>query len=53
MVAKSTTSDGGSSTFDSGGEVEGVTASLADFNKPVVPSPPASSEAKETMHMAS
>jgi hypothetical protein len=51
MVAESTTSDSDSSSSDSSGEVEGVTASLADFNRPVVPSPPAPSEAAETMYI--
>jgi len=51
MVAESTTSDSDSSSSDSSGEVEGVTASLADFNRPVVPSPPAPSEVQETMYI--
>ena len=51
MVAESTTSDSDSSSSDSSGEVEGVTASLADFNRPVVPSPPAPSEEAETMYI--
>ena len=29
--------------------MEGVTASLADFNRPVLPSPPAPSDVQETM----
>jgi hypothetical protein len=37
MVAEFTTSDSDSSPLDSSGEVEGVTASLADFNRQVVP----------------
>ena len=50
MVAESTTSVSDSSSSYSSGEMEGVTASLADFNRPVVPSPPAPSEAAETMY---
>jgi hypothetical protein len=51
MVAESSTSDSDSTSSDSSEEVEGVTASLANFNKPLVPSPPMPSEAAEIMYI--
>ena len=51
MVAESSTSDSDSTSSDSSEEVEGVTASLANFNRPLVPSPPMPSEATEIMYI--
>ena len=51
MVAESSTSDSDSTSSDSSEEVEGVTASLANFNRPLVPSPPMPSEAAEIMYI--
>ena len=51
MVAESSTSDSDSTSSDSSEEVEGVTASLANFNRPLVPSPPMPPEAAEIMYI--